>query len=65
MFNDDMNSENSFTLANINFEKDVEISKILSTSIYHHIQIVAKDAVNNVMIIVTWDCDNNIEASMF
>ena len=43
MFNDDENSENQFVYVNIDFGKDIEILKIWSTSIYHHVQIVARD----------------------
>jgi hypothetical protein len=65
MFDDDMRSDNAFTDLAIDFGKNVEISKIVNTNPRHRIQIVAKDLVQNVLIIVTWDLESNTECSMY
>ena len=65
MFDDDLYSKNEFNDINVELGPDFEISKIWSTSVRNHIQIVAKDAKKRVMIVITWDLDQNIEASMF
>ena len=65
MFNDDENSVNQFHFIDIDFGKDIEITKIWSTDVYHNIQIVARDLKQNIMIVVTWDCTKNIESAMF
>jgi hypothetical protein len=65
MYDDDIYSENKFKEINIDFSPEVEISKVWSTSIPHHIQIIAKDASKKVVIVATWDIERNIEASMF
>ena len=40
------------------------IEKIQSTCKKHHLQIVAKDTFKKVLIILTWNFDENIEYSM-
>ena len=52
--------------ANIEFENDIVIEKILSTCKKYHLQIVARDNKKQVLIIVTWDFspNKNIEYSM-
>jgi len=65
MFNDDINSHNEFTTLNIEFSHDVEICSIINTSERKHIQIVAKDMKRKVMIVVTWNLEENVEAAMF
>lgn len=47
-----------------NFSEDVEIYKLRSTSKNHIIQIIAKDEILNVVIILTWDFKHNKEVSM-
>lgn len=64
MFNDDKDSANVFRDAAINFDKSVEISKIWTTVTSHILQIIAVDNEKKVMLVVTWDFDNNIEVSM-
>lgn len=64
MFNDDIDSENHFVDLNIDFDKDVEIAKIWSTSLDHVLQIVANDNEKDIFMIVTWDMIKNIEVSM-
>lgn len=65
MFNDDIYSENEFTDINIEFGKNVEIIKIMNTSIVHRIQIIAKDLLSLVIVVATWDCTDNNECAMF
>ena len=65
MFNDDKDSVNIFTDAAINFSKTVEINKIWSTVAPGILTIVAVDNEKKIMILVTWDFNNNTEYSMF
>lgn len=58
-------SVGEFQEIEIDFNPDVDICKIMSTGKKYHIQIVAKETTLNNLIVVTWDCENNIEASMF
>ena len=39
--------------------------QVLIDSSKHMIQIVAKDNSENIMIVTTWDCDDNTEYAMF
>lgn len=55
----------NFQMFNIDFAKDVEICKIIDTSEPLHVQIVAKDTALNILIVVTWDLEMNMETSMF
>ena len=63
MFNDDIDSENHFVDLNLDFDKNVEISKIWSTQVYHILQIIAKDNEKNIFMIVSWDFIKNIEVA--
>lgn len=63
--NKENDDELEFQKMDISFEPSTKIEKIWATSEYGHIQIVAVDIKINVMIVVTWDVINNIEASMF
>ena len=43
----------------------MEISEIRFTEETHVIQFVAKDEARKILVILTWDFDNEIEKSMF
>ena len=58
-----MKCNHPFIDADIEFEKTVEICKLWQTSVEDTFQIVAKDNVKNVLIILTWDFNKNIEFS--
>jgi hypothetical protein len=64
MFDDDINSDNHFVNLNIDFDKNIEISKIWSTQVDLVLQIIARDNVKNIFMILTWDFKKNIEISM-
>jgi len=57
--------KSDFQMFNLDFAKDVEICKIIDTSEPLHVQIVAKDTALNILIVVTWDLERNMEQSMF
>lgn len=48
----------------LQFEKEVEINNLYSTSEPDQIQIIAKDIAKSILFIVTWDLIKNIEVSM-
>lgn len=54
-----------FKEAKINFNKNFEIVRLRSICKENEIQIIAKDNIENIIIIVTWNFDKNIETSMF
>ena len=54
-----------FKQASINFGKNVEIKYLRSVSNKECAQIVAKDNVEMILYIVTWNFELDIETSMF
>lgn len=67
LFDDEEEEEEPFKDMNFKFEEGTQIHKIWNTSERdeNHIQIIAKHDQSNTMIVITWDCSRNIEASMF
>ena len=51
--------------AAVDFDKGVDIEKIYETSKRHWLQIIARETVRNVLIVLTWNFNENTEASMF
>ena len=53
-----------FQNAKYNFSTDIEIYKLRSTALKDVFQIIAKDELENILIVLTWDFKNNYEVSM-
>lgn len=51
--------------AAVDFDRGVDIEKIYETSKRNWLQIIARETVRNVLIVLTWDFEENMEASMF
>jgi len=49
----------------LNFNDKVEVYLVNSTCKDHIFQILAKETNHGILFIVTWDCINNVETSMF
>jgi len=64
LFDEFFSDKDKFTNLHIDFDKTVEISKIWSTKLPNVLQIVAKDNVKDIFMILTWDFKKNIEVSM-
>ena len=62
---DASNCSEVFKNMNVDFDKEVEIIKIWPTRVESHLQIIAKDHDAKVVIVLTWDFVQNMEATMF
>lgn len=54
-----------FKNIDVEFKPEVEIFRLMGTANPNHFQIIAKDIVNNLVIIMTWDIDKNMEINMY
>ena len=54
-----------FVNADVQFSETIEISEIRSTKETNILQIVAKEEMKKILVILTWDFDKNMERSMF
>lgn len=47
------------------FSDNIEIVTLMETRLENIIQIIAKDNVNNILIVMSWDFNKNIEHSIY
>lgn len=50
---------------NCQFVSTIQIVNMMETQIENVIQIIARDNINNILIIMSWDFSQNIEYSMY
>ena len=60
-----MTLEDGFKDAPIPFLKNIEIFNVRSTESPNIIQLIAKDNRRNILIVLSWDFENNKEFSMY